>query len=71
MGELPAEIGDEQKAVEGPANDVINPNLRRKSGVSSLVSQNPNSSHDSSLGKEAREVSTSSQQGERRQLEAL
>lgn len=49
MGELPAEVGDEQETVEGPANEVIDPKLRRKSGVSGLVSQDPNTSHDSSL----------------------
>lgn len=51
VGILPAEIRDEQKAVEGPANDVIDPSLRRECRVSSLVSQYPNSGHNGTLNK--------------------
>lgn len=57
MGVLPAEVRDQEEGVEEPTNSIIDPNLRGESGVSSFVSQDPNSGHNSTLIEKGKEVS--------------
>lgn len=49
MSKLPAEVRNQQHAVENPTYEVIHPHLRREGTMTTFVRQHPDSSHASSL----------------------
>lgn len=49
VAELPAEVGDEERGVHGPAHDVVELGVDREGAVAALVAQDPDADTDEAL----------------------
>lgn len=50
VGDFPAEVGDQQEGVQGPADDVVDERVRREGAVAAFVREDPDAGADAALG---------------------